>query len=61
MGSLSEEKKRIKLTLDPLIYKEFVMFCRSRKLGYPSHLVEEFMRACIRNPILITLVQEITE
>ncbi|MBS7639631.1 MAG: hypothetical protein QXH03_10685 [Candidatus Bathyarchaeia archaeon] len=61
MGPVSEEKKRIKLTLNPLIYKTFVALCRSRKLGHPSHLVEQFMRACIRNPTLITLIRKLSE
>ncbi|MEM1514904.1 MAG: hypothetical protein QXH24_02495 [Candidatus Bathyarchaeia archaeon] len=61
MTPLSEGRKRIKLTLNPLIYKAFVALCRSRKLGHPSHLIEQFMKACIRNPTLITLIRKLSE
>lgn len=61
MGPLSEGRKRVKLTLNPLVYRAFIMFCRSRKLGHPSHLVEAFMRASLKNPSLIALVLKMSD
>ncbi|MEM1582790.1 MAG: hypothetical protein QXK89_09840 [Candidatus Bathyarchaeia archaeon] len=59
MVPLAEGKSRVKLTLDILVYRAFVILCRRRKYGQPSHIVESFMRACLKNPTLIALVLKI--
>ncbi|MEM2888936.1 MAG: hypothetical protein QXR42_05595 [Candidatus Bathyarchaeia archaeon] len=61
MGPLAEGKKRIKLSIDSLVYEAFKMLCRTRGFGHPSIVTEEFMRACIENPSLILLIRKIVE
>lgn len=53
---VAEGKKRIKITVDPLIYNAFKLLCKKRGYGHPSNVLEAFMRSCLRNEFMIRLV-----
>jgi len=57
----AESKKRVKLTLSPLIYKTFKLLCKQKGYGHPSRLVEAFMLACIKNPVLPIVIFELNK
>lgn len=61
MGPLAEDKKRIKISLNPLVYQAFKLLCRLRGYGHPSRLIEAYMRACLKNPTLPILIKRIVE
>lgn len=52
------ERKRFKLSLNPTIYRAFRLRCRLKKRK-PNVVVENFMRACLGNPILIDLAERL--
>jgi hypothetical protein len=56
-----EDKKRFKLTLDPLVYQAFKLLCKQRGYGHPSRLIEDFMRACLKNQKLPLLIFRIVK
>jgi hypothetical protein len=56
-----EDKKRFKLTLDPLVYQAFKLLCKQRGYGHPSMLIEAFMRACLKNPTVLPLIFRIVK
>ncbi|MCS7124803.1 MAG: hypothetical protein NZ932_05270 [Candidatus Bathyarchaeota archaeon] len=59
MGPLAQGKKRVKLSLDTLIYQAFRLLCKSRGYGHPSQVLEAYMRACLKNPALPLIVQKL--
>jgi len=61
VGPTHESKKRFKLILNPLVYQAFKMLCKQRGYGHPSRLVEAFMRACLKNPALPSLIFHMIE
>ncbi|MBS7647993.1 hypothetical protein KEJ24_09205 [Candidatus Bathyarchaeota archaeon] len=61
MGPLAEGKKRFKLSLDTLVYQAFKLLCRHRGYGHPSQVLEAYMRACLKNPMLPLIIRRIVE
>jgi len=53
------ERKQFKLFLNPTIYKAFRLRCKLEKRK-PNIVVENFMIACLRNPMLIDLTERFT-
>ncbi|MGC8998555.1 MAG: hypothetical protein ACP5JW_04055 [Candidatus Bathyarchaeia archaeon] len=53
------ERKQFKLFLNPTIYKAFRLRCRLKKRK-PNVVVENFMVACLGNPMLIDLTERLT-
>jgi len=60
VGPLAQGKKRIKLTLDTLIYQAFKLFCKNKHIQ-PSRLIEAFMWACLKNPALPQIIFKLTK